>query len=230
MALRSRFRGQASCILLARKTHSYRANKSPMWSRRGRLIRFGYDVTEVGDESICLWLPDSSSAEKLVAIASKTRTKEFRPQIKKNRFRLCGPADRTIAAGAGYHRACCNQHVGIHCHTACRRRMAHSSRQDANAWGSNFESYTTDGEWWRLFTSLFIHFGIAHLASNMIALAVFGPLVERLYGSVNYFLIYLLAGSSERPSRHRLASEDINTAGASGAIFGILGALCSRRN
>jgi membrane associated rhomboid family serine protease len=92
------------------------------------------------------------------------------------------------------------------------------------AWGSNFAPYTTDGEWWRLFTSLFIHFGIAHLILNMVASLMFGPLVERLYGSVNYLLIYLLAGIAGG-----LASiswqPDVNSAGASGAIFGILGAL-----
>jgi len=92
------------------------------------------------------------------------------------------------------------------------------------AWGSNFGPYTTDGEWWRLCTSLFIHFGIIHLAFNMWALAAFGPLTERLYGSVNYLFIYLLAGVGGS-----LASiawhPNINSAGASGAIFGILGAL-----
>ena len=73
-------------------------------------------------------------------------------------------------------------------------------------------------------TSQFVHFGIVHIAVNMLALAVFGPLVERLYGSVRYLLIYLVAGAAGG-----LASvswhPDINSAGASGAIFGILGAL-----
>ena len=84
--------------------------------------------------------------------------------------------------------------------------------------------FTTDGEWWRVFTSLFIHFEIIHLAFNMWALATFGPLTERLFGSVNYLLIYLAAGVSGS-----LASiswrPDINSAGASGAIFGVLGSL-----
>jgi rhomboid protease GluP len=53
------------------------------------------------------------------------------------------------------------------------------------AWGSNFGPFTTDGEWWRVLTSLFIHFGVIHLAFNMWALATFGPLAERLYESVN---------------------------------------------
>jgi membrane associated rhomboid family serine protease len=74
------------------------------------------------------------------------------------------------------------------------------------AWGSNFGPYTTDGEWWRLFTSVFIHFGIAHLVFNMIALVMFGPLVERLYGSVHYLLIYLSAGIAGRLGEPFLAA------------------------
>jgi rhomboid protease GluP len=92
------------------------------------------------------------------------------------------------------------------------------------AWGSNFGPYTTEGEWWRLFTSLFIHFGIAHLLLNMFALTAFGPLVERLFGSVNFLFVYLLAGIAG--SLASIAwNPGINSAGASGAIFGILGAL-----
>jgi rhomboid protease GluP len=75
-----------------------------------------------------------------------------------------------------------------------------------------------------VFTSLFIHFGFVHIFANMCALAVFGPLVERLYGSIRYLLIYLLAGvfgSLCSISAHPL----VNSAGASGAIFGVFGAL-----
>ena len=190
---------------------------------QGRLVRFGYNVTEVEDESICLWLPDSSVAEKLVAILPKTRTKDFRPQIKADAdfagllIAQSPKVPVTIALIA------INTLVFIATLFAGAEWLIPVGKMQI-AWGSNFGPYTTDGEWWRLFTSLFIHFGILHLASNMIALAVFGPLVERLYGSVNYFLIYLLAGLAGG-----LASiawhPDINSAGASGAIFGILGAL-----
>jgi len=91
-------------------------------------------------------------------------------------------------------------------------------------WGSNFGPYTTDGEWWRVLTSLFVHFGIIHLAFNMWVLAGCGPLVERLYGSIRYLFVYLVAGTAGTLLsiwRH----PSVNSAGASGAIFGVYGAL-----
>lgn len=190
---------------------------------QGRLIRFGYDVTEVEDESICLWLPDSSAAEKLVAILPKTRTKEFRPQIKADADFAALLIAQSPRAPVTIALVAINTLVFIATLLAGAEWLIPVGKMQI-AWGSNFGPFTTDGEWWRLFTSMFIHFGIAHLLSNMIALAVFGPLVERLYGSVNYLLIYVLAGivgSMASIAWH----PDINSAGASGAIFGILGAL-----
>jgi rhomboid protease GluP len=90
--------------------------------------------------------------------------------------------------------------------------------------GSNFGPYTADGDWWRLLTSMFLHLGLIHLAFNMWALASFGPLVERLYGSVTYLVIYMVAGLAGALASISWRPE-INSIGASGAIFGILGAL-----
>jgi rhomboid protease GluP len=189
----------------------------------GRFVRFGYNVAEEEDDSICLWLADKSAADKLVAILPKRQTKEFRSQIKADAAfaaRLIAQSPKvpvTVALVA------INTLVFIATLFAGAEWLIPVGKMQI-AWGSNFGPYTADGEWWRLFTSLFIHFGIAHLIVNMIALAMFGPLVERLYGTTNYLLIYLLAGMAGS-----LASiswqPDINSAGASGAIFGILGAL-----
>jgi rhomboid protease GluP len=90
--------------------------------------------------------------------------------------------------------------------------------------GSNFGPYTTDGDWWRLLTSMFLHVGVIHLAFNMWALASFGPVVERLYGSASYALLYLVAGIAGSLASVSW-SPAINSVGASGAIFGLLGAL-----
>jgi rhomboid protease GluP len=90
--------------------------------------------------------------------------------------------------------------------------------------GSNFGPLTWTGEEWRLLTSAFLHFGIIHITLNMYALFQGGALVERLYGSSRFALIYLLAaiaGSVASGWWNPLR----NSAGASGAIFGVYGAL-----
>ena len=90
--------------------------------------------------------------------------------------------------------------------------------------GSNYGPLTWTGEEWRLLTSAFLHFGILHLALNMFALYQGGALIERLFGSTRFALVYLLSALSGSvvsgwwdPLR--------NSAGASGAIFGVYGAL-----
>jgi rhomboid protease GluP len=159
----------------------------------GRLVRFGYNVDEEENDSICLWLADKSAADKLVAILPKRRTKGFRSQINADaQF-----ATRLIAQSPGVPVTLALVAINTLVFIATLLSGAEWIIPVGTvqiAWGSNFGPYTADGEWWRLFTSIFIHFGIPHLVLNMIALVMFGPLVERLYGSVNYLLMYLLAG------------------------------------
>lgn len=93
------------------------------------------------------------------------------------------------------------------------------------AWGADFGPSTLmDGEVWRMFTSMFLHWGIAHLALNMYCLAMAGPVVERLFGHVAFAGLYLLSGLGGS-----IASlcyhPTVISAGASGAIFGVFGAL-----
>lgn len=78
------------------------------------------------------------------------------------------------------------------------------------------------GEWWRILTSAFLHLGILHLVLNMWALYLFGPILEQLYGRLEYLAIYLLcaAGGSVLTI---LVAPDQAAVGASGAIFGLLG-------
>lgn len=91
-------------------------------------------------------------------------------------------------------------------------------------WGSNYAPLTANGEWWRLVSSMFLHFGLIHLALNMWCLYAFGILTERLYGSARFVCIYLCAGATG--SLLSLAwNPGANSAGASGAVFGVLGAL-----
>lgn len=91
-------------------------------------------------------------------------------------------------------------------------------------WGSNFGPLTMGGEWWRLFTAMFVHFGIVHIAFNMWALLQIGRTAERLFGSMRFLLLYVLAGLIASMTS-LLWNPEVNSAGASGAIFGILGGL-----
>jgi rhomboid protease GluP len=92
------------------------------------------------------------------------------------------------------------------------------------AWGTNFGPLTTEGQWWRLITSMFLHFGVFHLALNMWALYVGGRLAERLFGSRAFVLIYFVSGLAGSLAS-LLWNPVVNSAGASGAIFGVYGAM-----
>ena len=85
-----------------------------------------------------------------------------------------------------------------------------------------------NGEYWRLLTSTFMHFGFRHLLNNMVLLGTAGQILERALGPVKYFILYILSGvgGSTLSYIQMIYSGDYAVAaGASGAIFGIVGAL-----
>jgi membrane associated rhomboid family serine protease len=81
------------------------------------------------------------------------------------------------------------------------------------------------GQWYRLVTAAFLHYGIFHIAFNMYALYLFGPQLEALLGRLRFVAIYLLAGVGGGILSVALGPLDEQAAGASGAIFGLFGAL-----
>ncbi len=92
------------------------------------------------------------------------------------------------------------------------------------AFGGNFSPFTTGGEWWRMLSATFLHSGLLHLVPNMFALYIFGRLTERIYGTWAFVGIYLLSGLAGSAGT-LLASPDAVSVGASGAIFGVIGAV-----
>lgn len=80
-----------------------------------------------------------------------------------------------------------------------------------------------NGEWWRILTATFLHYGPIHLALNMLALWWFGPSLEEVLGRVRFALLYLVGGLAGSAGA-LLWTPDSVTVGASGAIFGIFGA------
>jgi rhomboid protease GluP len=98
------------------------------------------------------------------------------------------------------------------------------SGQEALEWGASNRIYTTTGDFWRLYTSNWVHFGIVHIGCNMYVLFRAGPLAERMFGHVGYAIAYLfsgLVGSVVSVLWHD--DPFVASAGASGAIFGIFG-------
>jgi len=90
-------------------------------------------------------------------------------------------------------------------------------------YGAKFNPLIEAGEWWRFLTPMFLHIGLLHLLTNTFALYYLGWTVERLYGSLRFLLIYTTAGFFGTLASF-LFTPSIS-AGASGAIFGLFGAL-----
>ena len=89
-------------------------------------------------------------------------------------------------------------------------------------------SLIAGGEYWRLFTAMFLHFGWLHLALNCFGLYIFGQMIEGLYGRSRFIVIYTLAGLAGSVSSYAfnlsLAPYHSVGIGASGAVLGLLGA------
>jgi rhomboid protease GluP len=91
--------------------------------------------------------------------------------------------------------------------------------------GAKVTYLVASGEYWRLFTSMFLHIGFAHLLFNGYALVAIGTELERLLGPVRFLVIYLLSGLYGALASYAFS---VNlSAGASGAIFGLIGALAA---
>lgn len=92
-------------------------------------------------------------------------------------------------------------------------------------YGANFGPLTKDGDWWRLFSAMFLHFGIIHILFNMWALWDAGRLTERLYGPAAFLSLYMFAGLAGSLASLYWNNDTVASIGASGAVFGVFGAL-----
>jgi rhomboid protease GluP len=96
--------------------------------------------------------------------------------------------------------------------------------RDLLNWGANYAPLVREGQWFRLFTSVFIHGGLAHLAMNAYGLLFAGVFLEPMLGSTKFVLAYLVTGiAGSIVSIH--VHPDIVSIGASGGIFGLYGVL-----
>jgi rhomboid protease GluP len=104
----------------------------------------------------------------------------------------------------------------------------------------NYLINSPNNQWWRFITPMFVHIDILHLVMNMFSLLIIGPFVEKLYGSAKFVVFYVLTGIvgvlgsylALQPSLSRgvfgsfiFKGDDVPSAGASGALFGLVGVL-----
>jgi membrane associated rhomboid family serine protease len=94
--------------------------------------------------------------------------------------------------------------------------------EDLLTWGANYKPVTTNGEWWRLFTSTFLHGGLMHIVTNMYGLLFVGLFLEPKLGKTKYAVIYFTTGILASISSLYLHEATVSI-GASGAIFGLYG-------
>lgn len=95
-------------------------------------------------------------------------------------------------------------------------------------WGAIYTPYVASGEYWRLFTAMFLHAGIQHLLNNMLLLVVLGTTLEPMLGHVKYLILYLLGGLSGNILScwfYLRSGENVVSVGASGAVFAVMGGL-----
>jgi rhomboid protease GluP len=106
--------------------------------------------------------------------------------------------------------------------------------------GAKYNSLINQGEWWRFITPVFLHIGVLHLFVNMYSLFMLGPYVERLYGSARFVFFWVATGVAGVAASYFASSVggkpgligqflfrggDGPSAGASGALFGLVGVL-----
>lgn len=179
--------------------------------------------TRDGRNYVIVWLASREDADALWALLPQEKTPEFlADQAAHERF---GKAMSVLGARSLVTPAI----IAINVAVFIVMLLAGADLMKPNPavhirFGSNFGPLTWTGQEWRLLTSAFLHFGLIHIALNMFALYQGGGLVERLFGSTRFAVIYLLsalAGSVASGWSDPLR----NSAGASGAIFGVYGAL-----
>lgn len=189
----------------------------------GNVVRLEILEPDASAKHLTFWTVDAGQATDIAARLPKTRTEAFTPRMAEaaefaERLRTLTPQTPVTTALVGSNLVV----FAIAALLGAGIITPHS--EVLIRLGSDYTPLTAAGEWWRLFTSMFLHFGILHVGLNMWALYTQGKFAERIFGSARFLAIYVVAGLSGSLVSF-LWHPIVNGAGASGAIFGLLGAL-----
>lgn len=186
-------------------------------------VRFECRTAEGKSKALTFWLADTEVAGKLVRLLPAEKAPDFVPQLPayldfEEQLEKRAPH---LPVTHGFAVLCLLMFAVTISHGA---EWFKSTGVVEIVWGSNFGPSTIEGQWWRLLTYSLLHFGVLHLAFNLWALISFGAIAERLYGSLRYTVICVVAGVAGGMTSIAI-QPNINSAGASAVIFGIFGAL-----
>jgi membrane associated rhomboid family serine protease len=126
-------------------------------------------------------------------------------------------------AGAKVTRILIGLNVGVYVAELVQGGGVYGTGSTVYEKGVLWAPFVAQGDWWRLLTAAFLHYGPFHLLLNMLGLYWFGSLLEQRIGSGRFVLLYLVSGLAGSAGA-LVVSPTSPTVGASGAIFGILGA------
>lgn len=111
------------------------------------------------------------------------------------------------------------------CELSSGRWFSGVSAAQCTTASGNWVAGVADGAWWQLITSAFLHVELMHILFNMLALWFLGPGVERVLGRARFLALYLISALAGSVTVYWLSSPTTTTLGASGAVFGLMGAV-----
>ncbi len=132
---------------------------------------------------------------------------------------------RTVAGGKLVDRPTATYAILVVCVVAFGLEMLTGTDSAINRFGMIGGEVAINGQWYRLVTSAFLHVNILHIAMNMYVLYIIAPVIERFLGHARFLILYVLAGLGGSVASFAFSSPNTASVGASGAIFGLMGAL-----
>jgi len=179
--------------------------------------------TRNDDREVYVWMASAEEARVLLGLLPRTTTPQF---LEQQQLRLKFRENlKAIAPKAPVTPTIIGINVAVFLlMLAAGGGLAVMSGMVGVKFGANYGPLTWGGEPWRLITSAFVHWSIVHIAFNMYALYYGGMWTERLYGSARFSVLYLLSALAGSVVSSCVDAARLS-AGASGAVFGVYGAL-----